>query len=119
MVNLDILLSLLLHSSCELRETVLELLCFLSDLGMHTRVQLAKHPKCLLRLVALLGSGAGKCRLKTARLCAMILNNIAYAPAAKNYFLPFEKDLFIVAGSDEVVSKMISNLIADLDIAIN
>lgn len=108
-------MDLLLSSNQDIREGVLELLCFLSDLAMTTRVSIAKHPKCLVRLVALLSSGAGKGRLKTARLSAMILNNVALAPAAKPYFLPYEKDLFVIAACDDTVSQMVSNLIGDLE----
>ena len=37
------------------------------------------------------------------------------APASRMYMLPFEKDLFIVASSDESVSKLLGDILGELD----
>ncbi len=93
----------------------MELFCFLSDLKMSTRVAIARQPKCLMRLIALLSSRAGKKNEKITKLCALILSNVSLAPASKGYLLPYERDLFIVAATDDSVSKIISNVLGDLD----
>jgi hypothetical protein len=112
---LETLVKLLIHPASNIREGVLELLCYLSDLKMSTKVLIAREPKCLARLVAMLATGAGKQSEKCNRLAAFILSNISTAPAAKTYFLPYEKDLFVIASCDESVSKLICNILSDLD----
>lgn len=112
---LEDLNKLLISPSVEVREGVLELLCFLSDLKMSTRVAIARQPKLVMRLIALLSSGVGRKNDKITKLCALILINISLAPAAKGYLLPYERDLFIVAATDECVSKIICNVLGDLD----
>jgi len=37
------------------------------------------------------------------------------APAAKSFFLPYERDLFVVAASDESVSKIVCNILSEMD----
>jgi len=112
---LEDLNKLLISPSIEVREGVLELFCFLSDLKMSTRVAIARQPKCVMRLIALLSSGVGKKNDKITKLCALILSNVSLAPASKSYLLPYERDLFIVAATDECVSKIICNVLGDLD----
>lgn len=68
-----------------------------------------------MRLIALMSSGTLKNNQKTSKLCALILNNISLAPASKFYFLPYERDLFLIAATDDQVSKIISNVLGDLD----
>lgn len=82
---------------------------------MSTKVILAKEPKLLMRLIGLLGSGIGKSNEKITKLAALTLNNIAIAPASRIYLLPFEKDLFIVSASDESVSKLLGDILSELD----
>ena len=112
---LEDLNKLLISPSIEVREGVLELLCFLSDLKMSTRVAIARQPKCVMRLIALLSSGVGRKNDKITKLCALILSNVSLAPASKSYLLPYERDLFVVAATDECVSKIICNVLGDLD----
>lgn len=54
-----------------------------------------------MRLIALMSSGTLKNNQKTSKLCALILNNISLAPASKFYFLPYERDLFLIAATDD------------------
>jgi len=44
---LDKLARLLIYQNVDLREIVLEFFCYLSDLKMATRLQIAKHPKVI------------------------------------------------------------------------
>lgn len=113
--HLEELTNLLISPLVDVREGVLELLCFLSDLKMSTRVAISKQPKCLMRLIALLSSRAGKKNEKITKLCALILSNVSLAPASKAFLLPYERDLFIVAATDESVSKIVCNVLGDLD----
>jgi hypothetical protein len=112
---LENIIDLLINPNIEIREIVMEFFCFLSDLKMNTRVAIAKHPKSILRLVGLLVSGAGKNGDKVTKLAALILSNLSMAPAAKLYFLPYERDLFVVAASDESVSKIVCNILSEMD----
>ena len=112
---IDAMTRLLLYSHGEIRESVLEFFCFLSDLKMSTRVALAKQPKLLMRLIGLLGSGVSKHNEKITKLAALTLNNISIAPASRVHLHPFEKDLFIVAATDDSVSKWLGNILSELD----
>lgn len=57
---IDQVTRLMLQAQGDIREGILEFLCFLSDLRMTTRVQLARHPKLIMRMVGLLSSGVMK-----------------------------------------------------------
>jgi len=83
---------------------------------MSTKVQLAKQPKLIMRLVGLLGSGSGKNLEKITKLAAYTLNNICIAPATRKYLKAFEKEIFIVAATDESVSKLLGNILSEIDI---
>ncbi len=37
------------------------------------------------------------------------------APASRSYLKPFEKDIFIVAATDDSVSKLLGNILSELD----
>jgi len=112
---LDSVINLMVHPKSDIRDSVLEFFVFLSDLKMATRVTISKHPKSLLRLVGLLVSGSGKNMDKTTKLAALILSNLSMAPASKVHFLPYERDLFVVAASDSSVSKIITSILADME----
>jgi hypothetical protein len=66
-------------------------------------------------LIALLAGNHSKNTEKRAKLSALILNNIKESPAAKVYFLPYERDLFLLGSADETVSEMIGTILADID----
>jgi len=68
-----------------------------------------------MRLIGLLGSGSGRHNEKITKLAALTLNNISVAPASRTYLHTFEKDLFIVAATDESVSKLLGNILSELD----
>ncbi len=112
---LDIVIDLLIYPKSDVRDSVLEFIFPLSDLKMATRATIAKHPKSILRLVGLLVSGSGRNNDRTTKFAAWILSNLSTAPAAKQYFVPYERDLFIVAASDSSVSKTISNILGEME----
>ena len=56
----------------------------------------------------------GKTNEKLAKLAALILVNISMAPATKNLLLPYEKDIVIVAATDENISKILVGLLCEL-----
>jgi len=112
---LDQVVDLMIHPKSDVRDSVLEFMIFLSDLKMTTKVTIAKHPKSILRLVGMLVGGTGKNNDKVTKLSALILSNLSAAPAAKTYFVPYERDLFIVAASDPAVSKIITNILSELE----
>jgi hypothetical protein len=49
------------------------------------------------------------------KLAALTLNNIAMAPSSRKYLLPYEKDLFIVASTDDTVSKLLGDILSELN----
>ncbi|KRX08359.1 Armadillo-type fold [Pseudocohnilembus persalinus] len=112
---IDSIPRLLLYSQGEIRENVLEFLCYLSDLKMSTRIALAKQPKLLMRLIGLLGSGLGQQFEKITKMSALTLKNITKAPVSRQYILPFEKELFLVAASDESVQQYLGDILSELD----
>ena len=112
---LDILVELLIYPKSDVRDSVLEFLLSLSDLKMATRAAISRHPKSILRLVGLLVSGSGRNNDKTTKFSAWILSNLSVVPAAKASFIPYERDLFIVAASDSSVSKIISNILGEME----
>jgi len=112
---LDIVIDLLIYPKSDVRDSVLEFIFPLSDLKMATRATISKHPKSILRLVGLLVSGSGRTNDRTTKFSAWILSNLCTAPAAKQYFVPYERDLFIVAASDSSVSKIISNILGEME----
>jgi len=80
---------------------------------MTTRLAISKEPKLLQRLVGLLG--VGRNNEKITKLAALTLNNLSMAPATREYLKPFEHDLFIIAASDESVSKVLASILMELD----
>jgi len=109
---------------------------------MTTRVSLARHPKLIMRLVGLLTSGVAKYprhsapgihntttsetqqltagssaernQEKITKLAALTLSNISLAPSSRAYLKPFERDLFVVAATDETVTKYLANILNEL-----
>jgi hypothetical protein len=77
------LTKLLLSSSLDLIASSLEVLCYLSDLKMSTRLILAKESSLIQRLIALIAGNCYKATEKNAKLSAMIISNICITSAAK------------------------------------
>lgn len=112
---LESLIKMLVSPVYEVRDSVLEFLCYFSDLSMGIRAAVAKHPKSIMRLVAILSSGIGKSNDRASKLAAIILSNLALSPTAKMHFQPFERDLFVIAATDEHVSKLVCNILAEIE----
>ena len=106
---------LLFTGNTELTESCLEILCYLSDLKMSTRVFLSKKNNLLSRLLALIGSNVSKSSEKTAKLSSLILSNLCVTPASKQCFIPYEKDIFCLATTDDTVSEQLSSILAEID----
>eukprot|EP00743_Colponemidia_sp_Colp-15_P002852 GILK01003085.1.p1 GENE.GILK01003085.1~~GILK01003085.1.p1 ORF type:complete len:572 (+),score=109.57 GILK01003085.1:107-1717(+) len=108
------LVNLLIARDVDLREGALEVLYSLSDLGMSTKMRIARQPNCIRRLVALLAAGVGNGTERGPRMAAGTLSNLSLAPANQALFIPFEQELALVAASDIRVSGIISNILYEL-----
>ena len=106
---------MLFLANYEVLESALEILCYLSDLKMSTRLYLAKRPNLIPRLLALIAGNISKQAEKTAKLASMILQNLAVAPATKQYFVAYEKDIFSIATIDDTVSDILSSILVDIE----
>lgn len=100
---LNSLTKLLLSSSFDAIASSLEILCYLSDLKMNTRLILAQESALINRLIALIAGNFNKVTEKNAKLSAMIIANICITSSAKKFFIPYEKDLFCLATCDDTV----------------
>ena len=112
---LDSLVKQLICSSLEIIESCLEILCYLSDLKMSTRQVLARKAYFIPRLIALIAGNHNVLTEKIAKLSAVILSNISITPAAKVYFLPYERDMFFLACADDSVSELLNNILSEID----
>jgi hypothetical protein len=70
---------------------------------MNTRLILAKESCLITRLIALIAGNFNKITEKNAKLSAMIISNICITSATKQFFIPYEKDLFCLATCDDTV----------------
>lgn len=70
---------------------------------MSTRLLLARKTNFIPRLIALIAGNHNIYTEKIAKLSAVILSNIAITPAAKVYFLPYERDMFSLSCADDSV----------------
>lgn len=73
---------------------------------MSTRLLLARKTNFIPRLIALIAGNHNIYTEKIAKLSAVILSNIAITPAAKVYFLPYERDMFSLSCADDSVSEL-------------
>lgn len=97
------LTKLLLSSSFDAITSSLEILCYLSDLKISTRLHLARESALITRLIALIAGNFNAVTEKNAKLSAIIISNICITSTAKKLFLPFEKDIFCLATCDDTV----------------
>lgn len=105
---------LISHSSC--KDSVLEILCTLSDQSLSTKVKIASAPNCLANLVKLLTSSSqtDEAEDKQAKMAAIILANLSTAPNNCQKFLPFDGELFVVAACDERISGILGNVLYEI-----
>ena len=80
----DAITKLLANQNLEVREGILEFLCYISDLKISTKILLVKQSKLIARIVSLLSSGQSKVpgdrqSDKNAKMAALTLNNLCQA----------------------------------------
>lgn len=106
----------LLSKNMETREAALEILCYISDRKIETKIKIANQKNCIKRLVALIAAGShtpGEERV--SKLAALTLSNLNMVTKNKKLIMPYEQELALIAASDEHVSKIIAELLGDLD----
>ena len=105
-----------LVSFSQSKDSVLEILCTLSDQNLATKVKIASAPKCLENLVKLLTSSSqtDEAEDKQAKMAAIILSNLSTAPNNCFRFLPFDGELFTVAACDERISGILANVLYEI-----
>lgn len=98
------------------KDSVLEILCTLSDQSLSTKVKIASAPMCLENLVKLLTSSSqtDEAEDKQAKMAAIILSNLSTAPNNCFRFLPFDGELFTVAACDERISGILANVLYEI-----
>lgn len=100
---IDQLVKFLISNSSDMVERVLEIICHFSDLKVSTRVLLAKQMFVFTRLIALLAGSIEKNNDKVGKICVIILNNLMVTPATRAYLKFYEKDLFMIATTSELL----------------
>jgi hypothetical protein len=105
-----------LSSPSPAREAVLEILCTMSDQSLSTRVKITQSPRCLEGLVALLSSVSlsEDGDDKQAKMAALILSNLTAAPSTCHLFRPYERQILLVAATDERISGFLSCVLHEI-----
>eukprot|EP00826_Nyctotherus_ovalis_P033823 TRINITY_DN2758_c0_g2_i1.p2 TRINITY_DN2758_c0_g2~~TRINITY_DN2758_c0_g2_i1.p2 ORF type:complete len:216 (+),score=84.42 TRINITY_DN2758_c0_g2_i1:97-744(+) len=110
------LVNLMVSPNPEVREAALEILCPISDRKIVTKLKIAKEPHCIKRLVGLLcSSPETEVEMKIAKLAALTLANLSLAPAVKDQLMIYEPEIMMVASSDKMVTDIVCNMLAELD----
>lgn len=112
------LVNLLVSPNAETREGCLEILCTISDSETTTslKVKIASQQRCIERLIGLISAGSlTQNDEKISKLAALTLANLNLAPSNRALIAPFEQELVLVAATDEKTSKIISEILGDLD----
>jgi hypothetical protein len=105
-----------MSKNLETREGCLEILCTISDGKSTLKAKIAKVPRCIQRLIGLIASGSQTPNEeKISKLAALTLANLNLAPANRQLIVPYEQDLAMIAATDEKTSKIISEILGDLD----
>lgn len=114
--DVDNLINLLLSSNIETREGSLEILCTISDRKTELKVKIAAHPRCVPRLVSLMATGSQTPNEeKVSKLAALTLSNLNLAPVNRQLIAPFERELALIAMTDEKTCKIVTEILGDLD----
>lgn len=106
----------MLSKNMETREAALEVLCCISDRKIETKIKIANQKHCISRIVALIAAGShtpGEERV--SKLAALTLSNLNLEAKNKKLIMPYESELALIAASDENVSKIIADILGDLD----
>lgn len=114
--DIKAIVNCLLSKNMETREAALEILCYISDRKIETKVKIATQKNCIKRLVALIAAGShtpGEERV--SKLAALTLSNLNMVTRNKKLITPYEQELALIAASDENISKIIAEILGDLD----
>ncbi|KRX05183.1 Armadillo-type fold [Pseudocohnilembus persalinus] len=109
------IVNLLSIGNVDIKEGLLEFLCYLTDQSIETKVKIASYPRFMERLITILGSGLGKQNERLTKLGALVLNNLSFSNKSRQYILPFEEDILLVASTDESVSRILSDILNEMD----
>ena len=106
-----------LLSHTKSKDSVLEILCNLSDQAYATRARIANAPGCIKALVKLLScsSASDETEDKPAKMAALVLSNLSLAPRNMPLFEPFQVQIFFVAASDERLGGLLSPILYQIN----
>jgi hypothetical protein len=90
------------------------------------KVKIASQQRCIERLIGLIAAGSSDSvglqgvsptvtEEKIAKLSALTLANLNMAPANRSLIAPYEHELALIASCDERTSKILSEILGDLD----
>ena len=116
--DIQSLVNLLVSSNLETREGCLEILCTISERETDSELKekIASQQRCIERLIGLIATGSlTNSEEKISKLAALTLANLNMAPKNRALIAPFEQELALIAASDENTSKIISEVLGDLD----
>mmetsp|Transcript_11277 Transcript_11277/g.18982 ORF Transcript_11277/g.18982 Transcript_11277/m.18982 type:complete len:241 (-) Transcript_11277:90-812(-) len=110
------LINLLLAKNLETREGCLEILCTISDGKTELKVKIARQQRCIERIIGMVASGSQTPNEeKISKLAALTLANLNLAPSNRQLIIPYEHELAMIAATDEKTSKIIAEILGDLD----
>jgi hypothetical protein len=110
------LINLLMSKNLETREGCLEILCTISDRKTQLKMRIASQKRCIERLIGLIATGSQTPNEeKISKLAALTLANLNLAPSNRHLIVPYEKELALIASSDEKTCKIIAEILGDLD----
>ena len=107
-----------MSSNLETREGCLEILCTISERETDSELKekIASQQRCIERLIGLIATGSlTNSEEKISKLAALTLANLNMAPKNRALIAPFEQELALIAASDENTSKIIAEVLGDLD----
>ncbi len=116
--KIDFFTRCLLHSSIEIRESILEIFAYLTEKSENIRVKCLTTVKFIERLFALMSNSTGIFE-KQAQLSCLIVNNISQLYQSqgelRDLFLkhlgPFEQRLALISFNDESLSPITSSIL--------
>ena len=112
------LVNLLVSPNLETREGCLEILCTISDQESNSELKkkIASQQRCIERLIGLIATGSlTSSEEKISKLAALTLANLNLVPKNRALIAPYEQELALIAATDEKTSKIIAEVLGDLD----
>ena len=114
--QIQVLINLLICKNLETREGVLEILFTISDRKTSLKVKIASQKRCIERLIGLIATGSTTPNEeKISKFAALTLANLNLAPSNRQYIVPYEQELALIASTDEKTCKIIAEILSDLD----